>query len=102
MQDFHSRIFGKKDTIEFNDFLKIFALKMPDYTQTDVKNAFKFLAGIEDEYIPVSKIEELLVKNGMNSDEVKFIMSQIDGFVDNEHRFMYAKFLQNLGIMKEQ
>lgn len=35
-------------TIGFDDFLKIFNLKLTDYTFNDVRNAFKLLAKDDD------------------------------------------------------
>ena len=37
-------------TIGFDDFLKIFNLKLTDYTFNDVRNAFKLLAKDDDRY----------------------------------------------------
>ncbi|CAD8144616.1 unnamed protein product [Paramecium octaurelia] len=44
------RIFGKKEQIGFEEFLKIFNLKLTDYTFNDVRNAFKLLAKDDDRH----------------------------------------------------
>jgi hypothetical protein len=37
-------------TLGFDEFLKIFSLKLTDYTFNDVRNAFKLLAKDDDRY----------------------------------------------------
>lgn len=68
-----SRIFGKKEQIGFDEFLKIFSLKLTDYTFNDVRNAFKLLAKDDDRYIPLDKIKKILSKNGVSEEEVDFL-----------------------------
>jgi Ca2+-binding EF-hand superfamily protein len=60
-----AKIFNKKDLIGFEDFLKIFNLKLTDYTFNDVSNAFKLLAKDDDKYIGIEKIKKILSKNGL-------------------------------------
>ena len=67
------RIFAKKEQIGFEDFLKIFNLKLNDYTFNDVKNAFKLLAKDDDRYIPLEKIKKVLTKNNLPASEVEFL-----------------------------
>ena len=43
--------------------MKIFNLKLTDYTFNDVSNAFKLLAKDDDKYIPLEKIKKILAKN---------------------------------------
>jgi len=59
--------------IGFDDFLKIFNLKLTDYTFNDVRNAFKLLAKDDDRYIPLDKIKKCLMKNGIPEEEVEFL-----------------------------
>jgi len=42
INDMVSKLFAKKETINFEEFMKIFQLKLPDYTTTDVKNALDY------------------------------------------------------------
>jgi Ca2+-binding EF-hand superfamily protein len=48
-----AKIFNKKEQIVFDEFMKIFNLKLVDYTLNDVRNAFKLLAKDDDKYIPI-------------------------------------------------
>lgn len=59
------KIFSKKELIGFEEFLKIFNLKLTDYTFNDVRNAFKLLAKDDDKYINLDKIKKILGKNGL-------------------------------------
>ena len=68
------KIFNKKELINFEEFLKIFNLKLTDYTFQDVTNAFKLLAKDDDKYIPLSKIKKILSKNGLEDKEIDFLM----------------------------
>lgn len=43
-----AKIFNKKEQIVFDEFMKIFNLKLVDYTLNDVRNAFKLLAKDDD------------------------------------------------------
>ena len=36
LEEFHQKLFSKKDAIEFTEFMNIFKLKMSDYTGQDV------------------------------------------------------------------
>lgn len=60
-----AKIFNKKDLIGFDEFLKIFNLKLTDYTFNDVTNAFKLLAKDDDKYISLEKVKKILSKNGL-------------------------------------
>jgi len=37
----------------------------------DIKNSFKLIAGNSDEKLPVSEMEELFIKNGVEPERVK-------------------------------
>ncbi|CAD8056578.1 unnamed protein product (macronuclear) [Paramecium tetraurelia] len=90
------RIFGKKEQIGFEEFLKIFNLKLTDYTFNDVRNAFKLLAKDDDRYIPLEKIKKVLLKNNVPAEEVEFLCHQLDPFTDTMKRVNYAEFLKSL------
>jgi Ca2+-binding EF-hand superfamily protein len=60
-----AKIFNKKEQIVFDEFLKIFNLKLTDYTFNDVTNAFKLLAKDDDKFISIDKIKKILAKNGL-------------------------------------
>ena len=95
--EFYSKLFKNKDTIFFEDFLKIFNLKMTDYTSVDVKNAFKLLAKDDDKYISLEAIKEILRKNNMSDMDVHFIITQLIPFTENG-KVNYDLFLKNLSI----
>jgi len=97
LAEFHSRLFKNKETILFEDFLKIFNLKMTDYTSVDVKNAFKLLAKDDDKYISLEVIKEILKKNNMTDMEIHFITTQLVTFTENG-KVNYDAFLKNLSI----
>jgi len=97
LAEFHSKLFKQKDTITFDDFLKIFNLKMADYTSIDVKNAFKLLAKDDDKYISLESIKEILKKNNMSEMDVHFITTQLLAFTENG-KVNYDQFLKNLSI----
>ena len=97
LAEFHSKLFKQKDTITFDDFLKIFNLKMADYTSIDVKNAFKLLAKDDDKYISLESIKEILKKNNMSEMDIHFITTQLLAFTENG-KVNYDQFLKNLSI----
>jgi len=98
LQDFHQKLFNKKDTIDFNEFMKIFSLKMNDYTATDVRNAFKLIAKDDDQLIPLSKIKDIMQKNGMSEMEILFLTNQLMAHTDSDGNLKYQEFLQSLNI----
>jgi len=95
--EFYTKLFKNKDTIFFEDFLKIFNLKMTDYTSVDVKNAFKLLAKDDDKYISLESIKEILRKNNMSDMDIHFITTQLIPFTENG-KVNYDLFLKNLSI----
>lgn len=97
LAEFHARLFKNKETILFEDFLKIFNLKMTDYTSVDVKNAFKLLAKDDDKYISLETIKEILKKNNMTDMEIHFITTQLLTFTEGG-KVNYDAFLKNLSI----
>lgn len=96
--DMISKLFQKKDTISFEEFMKIFQLKLQDYTTTDVKNAFRLIAKDDDNYIASSKIKKILDKHGLGDVEIQFLMRQLDKFTDSQGRVNYNDFLKSLSI----
>ena len=98
LEEFHQKLFSKKDAIEFTEFMNIFKLKMSDYTGQDVQNAFKLLARDDDKYIPQSLIKDILVKNGMTEVEVVFICNQLGPYTDQNGNVNYQDFLQSLSL----
>lgn len=97
LSEFHTKIFKNKDTIYFEDFLKIFDLKMTDYTPVDVKNAFKLLAKDDDKYIILETIKDILKKNNMSDMDIHFITNQLLAFTENG-KVNYDLFLKNLSL----
>ena len=99
--DMVTKLFFKKETINFEEFMKIFQLKLPDYTTVDVKNAFRLLAKDDDNYIPYGKIEKILDKHGLSDVEIQFLMRQLEKYTDGQSgkkRVNYNEFLKSLGI----
>ena len=78
-----AKIFNKKDLIGFDEFLKIFNLKLTDYTFNDVTNAFKLLAKDDDKYISLEKVKKILSKNGLAQKEIEFLIHQLEPFTDS-------------------
>lgn len=96
--DMVTKLFFKKETINFDEFMKIFQLKLPDYTTNDVKNAFRLLAKDDDKFIPAVKIKKILDKHGLSDVEIQFLMRQLDKFTDGQGRVDYTEFLKSLSI----
>lgn len=96
--DMVKKLFVKKETINFEEFMKIFQLKLPDYTPVDVKNAFRLLAKDDDNFIPAAKIKKILDKHGLSDVEIQFLMRQLDKFTDTHQRVNYNEFLKSLSM----
>jgi len=54
--------------------MKIFNLRLTDYSFNDVTNAFKLLAKDDDRYIPLEKIKKILIKNSVPEKEIEFLL----------------------------
>jgi len=67
----------------------IFNLKLEDYTITDVKNAFKLLAGDDDKLISLEKIKNILEKNGLSEMEVIFLTNQLSHHTEGNNMVNY-------------
>lgn len=93
-----AKLFGKKDTIVLEDFMKLFVIKPTDYTLTDVVNAFKLLAKDDDKFIKMSKIKKILEKSGLSEMEIIFLTSQLSGYTNTEGKVNYQDFLAKLAI----
>ena len=63
----------KKDLITFDEFMKVFHLKLTDYTKEDVYNAFRLIAKDDDKYIPLEKFKKILKKHGLAEVEIEFL-----------------------------
>ena len=72
-KDICKQLFATNERITFDNFLQIFNLKLEDYTITDVKNAFKLLAGDDDKLISLDKIKSILERNGLSDMEIIFL-----------------------------
>ncbi|KRX07948.1 hypothetical protein PPERSA_10336 [Pseudocohnilembus persalinus] len=94
------KIFKHKDSrINFDEFMKIFNLKMNDYSFNDVCNAFKLLAKDDDQYIPLEKVRNILSKNGLEESEINFLVQQLEQFTDSQKRVNYKQFLESLSTI---
>ncbi|KAL4477350.1 hypothetical protein ABPG72_002344 [Tetrahymena utriculariae] len=94
-----AKIFNKKEQIGFEEFLKIFNLKLTDYTFNDVSNAFKLLAKDDDKYISLEKVKKILAKNGLGQKEIEFLIHQLEPFTDSQKRVNYKDFLSSLSAV---
>ncbi|KAL4436465.1 hypothetical protein ABPG74_003031 [Tetrahymena malaccensis] len=94
-----AKIFNKKEQIGFEEFLKIFNLKLTDYTFNDVSNAFKLLAKDDDKYISLEKVKKILAKNGLGQKEIEFLIHQLEPFTDSQKRVNYKDFLNSLSAV---
>lgn len=90
------KIFNKKELIGFDEFLKIFNLKLTDYTFNDVSNAFKLLAKDDDKFLSIEKVKKILAKNGLGVKEIEFLTHQLEPFTDAQKRVNYKDFLNSL------
>ena len=79
--------------------MKIFNLKLQDYTFNDVSNAFKLLAKDDDKFIPLEKIKKILSKNGLAEKEIEFLIHQLEPFTDGQKRVNYKDFLNSLSTI---
>lgn len=96
--DIQQQLFSKKKRITFEDFLQIFNLKLEDYTITDVKNAFRLLAGEDDNLISLKKIKDILEKNGLSDMDIIFLTNQLMQHTDGNNMVKYQEFLSSLSI----
>ena len=96
--ELHNRLFNKKERIVFEDFLKIFNLKMVDYSATDVRNAFKLIAKDDDKYIPLSTLKGILEKSNMAEMDLVFLMNQLNPYTDNNGLINFQDFLKGLSL----
>ena len=90
-------LFQKKDQVQFDDFLKIFNLKLTEYSVVDVRNAFRLIAKDDDKYIPMEKIKKILEKQGMSEVEILFLTRQLEPYSEGG-KINYGDFLKNLSI----
>ncbi len=96
--DICKQLFAVNERITFDNFLQIFNLKLEDYTITDVKNAFKLLAGDDDKLISLDKIKSILERNGLSDMEIIFLMNQLSTHCEGNNMVRYMDFLQSLNI----
>ena len=75
-------------------------LKLDDYGRKKEINAFKVLAGDDDHLMSLSKVQKILIDNGMSYDEVEFFTEQIKKdtrFYDmDSDSVVYSRFLKSM------
>ena len=63
----------------------------------DIKNAFKLLAGEEDEFIPLELLYEIYRRAGIEKERVDDLLIVLGDFVDRKGGvFNYREFLSQL------
>eukprot|EP01017_Pseudomicrothorax_dubius_P032717 TRINITY_DN430_c0_g1_i1.p1 TRINITY_DN430_c0_g1~~TRINITY_DN430_c0_g1_i1.p1 ORF type:complete len:145 (-),score=46.27 TRINITY_DN430_c0_g1_i1:118-552(-) len=96
MAEIYVKLFSKKEWVSFEDFLKIFQLKLTDYTLTDVYNAFRVLAKDDDKYIKLSKIKKILEEHNLTEIEVIFLTNQLLPYTDGKGNVDFNEFLKSI------
>lgn len=98
-KDIVDNVFQKRDHINFEGFMRLFNIKIPDVTNVDIKNAFRLIAKDDDRYIPMETIKQILNEGGLKENDVLFIINQISQFTDKSNRVDYVAFLKHFSIM---
>lgn len=62
----------------------------------DIKNAFRLIAGDEDQYIPVDRLFELFYKQGIEEERINDLLTILSTYIDDKKRFDYRLFLSHL------
>lgn len=78
--------------------MKVFDLKLQDYTPVDVRNAFRLIAKDDDKYLKMTKIKKILDKHGLSDVEIEFLTRQLQPFLESGGKVNYQAFLQSLNI----
>lgn len=89
-KDICEKAFEFKELITFEEFMETFKVKESPHALRDIKNAFRLIAGDEDQFIPVDLIYELFRKNGVERERIDDLMAVLSPYVDQQSkRFDY-------------
>ena len=77
--------------------MELFKVRDSAHSLTDIKNAFKLLAGEEDDFIPVEMIYEIYRKAGVEKERVDDLLLVLSDFIDRKSKtFNYKEFLSQM------
>jgi Ca2+-binding EF-hand superfamily protein len=95
--DICSKAFELNDTVTFEEFMEVFRVRDSPHSLLDIKNAFRLLAGEEDEFLPLETMYEIFRKAGVERERVDDLLAVLSDFVDVKRKlFNYRQFLQHL------
>lgn len=83
-EDICARAFEFKENVTFEEFMELFRVRESPHSLTDIRNAFKLLAGEEDEFIPLELLYEIYRKAGIEKERVDDLMLVLEDFVDRK------------------
>lgn len=96
-RDICAKTFEFKEQVSFEEFMEIFRVRESAHNLVDIKNAFRLLAGEQDELIPLELIYEIFRKQGVEKERIDDLMVVLADYVDPPARaFRYALFLSHL------
>ena len=77
--------------------MDLFRVREAPHSLVDIKNAFKLLAGEEDEFIPLELLYEIYRKAGVEKERVDDMCLILSDFIDKKTKtFNYREFLSQL------
>lgn len=75
----------------------IFRIKDSPYNLVDIKNAFRLIAGEEDEFIHLDVIYEIFRKNGIEKERIDDLIHVLDVYVDKKKKlFNFKEFINSI------
>ena len=89
-------MFKDKDSINFNNFLKIFSLKSnSQYNEIDVKNSFRLLSKEYEKpgFIHLDRVKEILEEMGLQDVEIMQLTNQLNNLTGTDGKFDFEKFV---------
>ena len=95
--DICEKTFEYRERVSFEEFMEVFRIRDSPYNLVDIRNAFRLLAGEEDEFLPLDLFYEIFRKSGVERERVDDLMIVLGDFVDEKgKRFRYRQFLEQL------
>ncbi len=77
--------------------MDVFRIRDSPHNLRDIKNAFRLLAGEQDEFLPLDLVYEIFRKAGVEKQRVDDLMTVLAEYVDLPKRvFNYKQFLEQL------
>lgn len=99
LEQIKQTLYQKRDTITFDQFLKLFSLQLNDLTTHDIKAAFRVLAKDDDKYIPLALIKKIIEENsGLCESDAFFMINQIMQYANQSGQINYEELLKNFNI----